>query len=219
MFDEAMACCENVFGYSNCPLDNVCSSGIVTPGPTPSLTRKPSANDDDIGYSDPCMGKSQSECKARLCSWDTNQSGCVRLNAQNQSGPREEAPTSPCTGHNKKKCTKNPECEWDVSADSCGPFVESSPVSGDDIVNGSTTTSTTTITATAQSTNTKNCDEMKWHPKTITDRTCSNSPDYPSLWDKKTYTGQYLFNSFKQCCKRFYGGSCNQENVCELGVG
>jgi hypothetical protein len=65
----------------------------------------------------------------------------------------------------------------------------------------------------AQTTGTSgsNC-SGKWHPKTINDRTCSNSFDYPPVWDKDSE--KYFFDSFERCCSVFYDGRCAREDFC-----
>lgn len=220
MFDEAMACCVNVFNYENCPTEDICASDdVVTfspsqkPTPEPSTkmptsqpsTKMPttapthkSTTVDDSGPTNPCSGKAQRECKARLCIWDTSQSSCVLFDEPSPSTPKpssntptpvpmEEATRSQCRGKSKKQCVKAPDCGWNMN--SC---VDSDEIVDDD-----------------------GCDGKMYHPRSATDRTCSNDEDYPELWDKPSMRAIYFFTSADECCGAFYSdGTCNVVNVC-----
>ena len=65
------------------------------------------------------------------------------------------------------------------------------------------------------STSTDNCDGRRWHPKTFIDRTCSNSDEYPPLWNKAPMSNKFLLGTAEECCSAFYStGECQIVNVC-----
>mmetsp|Transcript_19468 Transcript_19468/g.41640 ORF Transcript_19468/g.41640 Transcript_19468/m.41640 type:complete len:635 (+) Transcript_19468:2027-3931(+) len=216
------------------------SSGMPTREPAPQLTSKPmpnptkepmtklstkkptqkplqnsSAGDDSNNH---CSGKSRRQCvNDSQCHYKRTGRICVEIETTSQIANKPTAtittPTNSvanrCGGKLRKQCIKDTECTWDTSEQSCDQLSATPTDIHENKGNIAATTATTELTTPAS----VNCD--RWHPKTITDRTCSNSQDYPSLWDNYPYSEQYVFNSFKQCCKKFYGGTCNQEDVCE----
>jgi len=185
--------------------------------PTRAPLQKINAMDDSHDH---CSVKSRRQClKDPGCRYDLPGRICVKVETKSQTTPEPSTMTKPavdaksrCGGMLKKQCVKDPECIWHTSEKSCARLATTS---GDIHENKGGITTTTTTTPESTTPASQNCVGRRWHPKTVTDRTCSNSHDYPPLWDNHPYSEQYLFNSFKQCCKVFYGGTCNQEDVCE----
>ncbi|KAL7527265.1 hypothetical protein ACHAXR_003332 [Thalassiosira sp. AJA248-18] len=62
------------------------------------------------------------------------------------------------------------------------------------------------------------CKDKKYHPKTVTDVTCTNDDDYPDLWDKPGLSARFLFTSGDECCATFYSNAphCNVVDVCSI---
>ena len=200
MFENAAACCVNVFNYKNCTIEDICLSVVV---PVHAPSKIPTCAEET----------NKKRCtKASLCSWDTSRSICVlqvapfptpktspntHLLAMEQqaavfstlkpsSNPTIEATSSQCKGMSKKQCTKDADCDWNTDQ-GC-------------------------VTATSMS----NCRQKnKWHPLTASDRICTNSDAYPALWVTSAYSSHYLSNSAKECCQRFYSdGACQMVDVC-----
>ena len=89
-----------------------------------------------------------------------------------------------------------------------------------------TTTTTTSSTATNtiinnEDTTTINTDcerRRKYHPTTIQQRICTNSDEYPVLWESSyEMISEYFFATSNECCAAYYTteGECIVENVCE----
>lgn len=187
---------------------------LFTKGPSQSPT---------LLIDEACSGKSNKQCtKDKRCKYDRVRGICSLIPEPtiSQSKPAQESeliaidttgdptPTSElCQGFSKKKCVKYSECIWDTAENSCHYPVQ---------ISTGIAVEKPDATATPTSSN-PNCktNDMKWHPKTVNDRVCSNSNEYPPLWDNPPYSEKYLFTSFKQCCKRFYNGQCNKEDVCD----
>ncbi|KAL7531764.1 hypothetical protein ACHAXR_004218 [Thalassiosira sp. AJA248-18] len=74
-----------------------------------------------------------------------------------------------------------------------------------------------TVTETCEVTNyaqTFYCDltGRKYHPTTPSERTCTNSKDYPSAWNN---SDRFLFVSAEECCESYYSdGLCLIKNAC-----
>jgi len=188
------------------------------PTPTPLSEMPPHPSLQNNGSNDGCNGKSRKQClKAPACTYDQTGNACVKTETNNELAPPQPLvqiktganTANKCESMIRKPCIKDPECVWHISKKSCSQRTSSNGMiieSKSDI-----TTMTTPATKSAPSAS-PICNERKWHPKTVNDRTCSNSLHYPPLWN--VYPDQYLFQSFKQCCKKFYNGTCKQEDVC-----
>jgi hypothetical protein len=62
------------------------------------------------------------------------------------------------------------------------------------------------------------CKTAKWHPSASNDETCSNSPQYNSLWDLPALSKTYLHDTHASCCQKYYGlDTCGKEDVCSSG--
>ena len=53
-----------------------------------------------------------------------------------------------------------------------------------------------------------NCE--RYHPTSLTERICTNSNIYPSLWNEPGMTSKYFFTSPFDCCDMFYDGMCDE---------
>ena len=164
-----------------------------------------------------CMGKTKKQCaKETECKYNRVGRTCEKMERKSQTQPtsppskaisHETMPQSNSCGtrKNKKQCAKVDTCIWDPSINACSPQ-DAAPSNIKDI---------DSVTQPAS----QHCDGRRWHPRTVTDRTCSNSHDYPPLWDQPTYSTKYLFNSFESCCRVFYEGQCSKEDVCNPRTG
>jgi hypothetical protein len=71
---------------------------------------------------------------------------------------------------------------------------------------------------------TTSCNSNPWHVSTNPNNfdTCTNSPDYPSDWDRADLAPLMLFNTKKKCCaaleEMMVGVSCKAVDVCAVGV-
>lgn len=235
LFNDAITCCENIFNYPGCPTENVCEDAVTTPRPSPSpTTPEPSAakispssapsadesNNNTLGDGgdggdgptiNPCSWRTtKSQCKIRLCVWDTSTLSCVMLGEQSLNemmtpSPSTNAPTpaliddasntNRCGGKStKRQCANDPGCGWDTSQLLC---VED-----------------TTSTATVADDN-NDCEGKEYHPRTALDRTCSNDEKYPKTWSEPLERAKYFFTSADKCCAAYYNdGPCNIDNIC-----
>ena len=58
------------------------------------------------------------------------------------------------------------------------------------------------------------CVTAKWHPGD--EGSCSNSPNYNTLWDMPALSKTYLHDTHASCCREFYGiRKCGMEDVCD----
>ena len=66
------------------------------------------------------------------------------------------------------------------------------------------------------STENRNCDGRKWHPKSALDRTCTNDDNFPPIWKSDiAMRVKFLLDTAKECCDAFYSiGHCEIVNVC-----
>jgi len=90
----------------------------------------------------------------------------------------------------KKKCKKNGWCAWTEG----GMCVSLSEVPSDP----------------------DGCENRLWHPVPGGGRTCTNSLDYPEVWNYKPYSVKYFFDSAEACCGGLYndGGGCIMVDAC-----
>ena len=200
----------------------------------PSTTQTQSKNDaNPLGQ---CKGKAKKPCiKDPACKFDRSSFTCsqkIVLPPQ----PTSKSPPAPasqprtidasristtCSHHpDRKPCVKDSTCIWNNSLQTCFELATFATSEKQDITIITNTEATAAAmaasSATISSTQIKcKIETMQWHPKTIDDRTCSNSNAYPPLWDNPPYNEQYLFKSHEQCCKIFYGQSCGMEDVCD----
>lgn len=196
MFNSALACCENVFNYPNCPMVDVCPpspSPETPPAPSPEPSTPPVATpapiDEsttaDAGLGDAnentCNGMARRDCRSHdSCVWDRSEKSCVRA-------------FSPCIRKRKKECRQDAECDWDASDGTCVELGKRDH--GDD------------------------CQRRLYHPRSVNDFTCSNDDNYPSIWNDPSHRAEYLFESATECCKAFYGDAfCYVVNVCSMGA-
>ena len=222
MFDDSSSCCLGVFNYANCQMNDICppessaSSPSWMPTSSPSVapsrgpTTAPSQTSNTVGdsdASDPCSGKMQMQCRARLCSWDGSRNACIMLGQQEDKlstqipasrlptpMPIEAAATnnSQCNAKaNKKSCVKN-GCYWNAIYKSCSNKKVTTAINND-----------------------INCKDRKFHPRTATDITCSNDDDYPALWAKDGLKNKFFFASADACCASFYrNDNCKVVDIC-----
>lgn len=211
--------------------------GTQTPGPTPSPTQQPTATLQKVGAKDDsngrCSGKNKKQCfNNPECRYERTGRMCVAMETTSHLVSKPTTSTTKlipdatitCNGKLRKKCIKDPECTWVTSENFCAKTqtlgdAHENETGDTDMTTAATTkaeeiTAKTTVSTKTTPSDSQNCDKRRWHPKTITDRTCSNSHDYPSLWDNNPYSEQFLFRTFKQCCKKYYGGACKIEDVC-----
>lgn len=60
------------------------------------------------------------------------------------------------------------------------------------------------------------CKQARWHPADIRRRICTNSPDYPALWDSPPLSQTYFTDSADECCRKFYDNMrCRRRDVCD----
>jgi hypothetical protein len=58
------------------------------------------------------------------------------------------------------------------------------------------------------------CVTAKWHPGE--EGSCSNSPNYNTLWDMPALSKTYLHDTHASCCREFYGiRKCGMQDVCD----
>ncbi|EJK46345.1 hypothetical protein THAOC_34993 [Thalassiosira oceanica] len=68
----------------------------------------------------------------------------------------------------------------------------------------------------AHPTSSPTCEAARWHPGDIHRRICTNSPDYPALWDSPPLSETYFTDSADECCRKFYDNKrCRRRNVCD----
>merc|ERR1712176_1195924 len=161
--------------------------GILADAPSELMLTQNQMQLDGVENLDNCHGKSRKQCyKDPACKFQRPSRICVKVEsmpitethlvpikpASNNALPLD----STCQVKAKKQCVRDPECIW--IKPSCVHILSSGKTL--DEKNPKHMTSG------------QNCGEAKWHPKSATDRRCSNSPDYPSLWDTDTYSGQHL---------------------------
>ena len=115
--------------------------------------------------------------------------------------PAEQLPA--CSGRTKKQCAKDgrwPDCVCPhYASTSGGGGGETPPVINND--NGSTSSATDN--------NHGGDDCERYHPTSLTERICTNSNIYPSLWNEPGMTSKYFFTSPFDCCDVFYDGVCD----------
>jgi len=203
MFDDVTMCCLNIFNYENCEIEDICPNEDVASSQGPS-TKTPSfepviatmaptftaGTADDSESSNFCSGRTQSECRVRLCAWDTSRGKCAlfgELSDSSSSPSPAPMETKQCGEMRKKECVKHPDCVW--NKDHC--------VASDEI------------------THRNGCEGKMYHPRNANDRTCSNDDDYPDLWNNPSEIGRHFFLTAEECCAAFYGeGSCNIDDIC-----
>ena len=59
------------------------------------------------------------------------------------------------------------------------------------------------------------CDlkELKYHPTTPSERTCTNSEEYPPAWNGMD--GTFMFDDPVDCCTKYYPtGMCLIKSIC-----
>ena len=59
------------------------------------------------------------------------------------------------------------------------------------------------------------CDlkELKYHPTSPSERTCTNSEEYPPAWDGMD--GTFMFDDPVDCCTKYYPtGMCLIKSIC-----
>ena len=62
----------------------------------------------------------------------------------------------------------------------------------------------------------RNCEGKKWHPKSSTDRTCSNSDEFPAIWEMDGMRDTFLLSTAEKCCAAHYSdGDCKILDICE----
>ena len=186
-------------------IDEISQPNDSSPGEvaTDNPTRPPSSV---------CSGKNGRQCsKEPGCQFHSTRRVCVEITSDSQpkpnSAPEGVASTVPpntlCAGKkSKKSCAKIDECHWDDIADAC--LQHGIPTSELEERSDSMGASTSSQ---------QDCNGRKWHPKSVSNPTCSNSGNYPPVWDDNP--DQYLFSSFEHCCRAFYGEDCNKEDVCD----
>ena len=60
------------------------------------------------------------------------------------------------------------------------------------------------------------CERARWHPGDLNRRICTNSPDYPVLWDSPPLSQTYFTDSADECCEKFYENKrCRIRDVCD----
>ena len=87
-----------------------------------------------------------------------------------------------------KKCKKNAQCVWAVG----GTCISLSNPDDD------------------------GCEDRPWHPVPGGGRTCTNSLEYPKVWQHEPYSLKYFFDSAEACCGGLYndGGGCVMVDDC-----
>jgi len=204
--------------------------------PTPAPTQEP-----------PCIWEtSKKQCtKAPLCTWNTAQNACVLAAAQfstqlSSSDPFSAlqpmammqaaipmAATSHCEGQSKKRCAKDPECDWNASqvcVKSTATMHAATPIAATSQCEGQTKkrcTKDSECDWTASQVCVKSTEECgrRYHPRTVTERTCSNDDNYPGTWNQPSMSPTFLFASSDECCAAFYSdGTCAVDNVCPTGI-
>ncbi|KAL7552813.1 hypothetical protein ACHAWF_018765 [Thalassiosira exigua] len=229
-FDSPTECCLAVFNYEPCPIEDICdpeyyselvphrepasSSPLQTylEIPTGIPTHSPLQRFNDLNVSPiNCNTKSKRQCsKDAACAYDESRDICVMIGLLSEPEP-SSSPTKPPTSgatpgsscrlkSTRRKCAKDDRCTWQGS---CMP--KHSTLGDSTALGGGHLDAQTTGTSGS------NC-SGKWHPKTINDRRCSNSFDYPPVWDKDSE--KYFFDSFERCCSVFYDGRCAREDFC-----
>ena len=59
------------------------------------------------------------------------------------------------------------------------------------------------------------CNPDKWHMHMTLLKTCTNSPDYPPIWDEEPEVGaNYMFGHPNQCCGMMFRDDCNIVDEC-----
>jgi len=198
---------------------------------------------DDRGPKIPCGWRTMAQCKSRSCIWDTSKKSCVVLGELSPTPAvmMGEAPSDRCGGKNKRQCANDMYCSWDNFADSCTcgsdmyhprsahdrtcsndgkyPALWNEPIMRDEYF---FTSGLECCAAHYKDGPCKvvdiclYCNGRKWHPLTATARVCTNSDEYPPLWDTPQHSKVYLLNSASECCAAFYGdGKCNEIDVCD----
>ena len=88
-----------------------------------------------------------------------------------------------------KRCKRDGRCAW-TEGGTCVPLSEAPP-------------------------DPDPCDDMPWHPVPGGDGTCTNSLDYPMVWNYGPYSTEYFFDSAEACCAGLYGdGECVMVDAC-----
>lgn len=61
----------------------------------------------------------------------------------------------------------------------------------------------------------RDCEGKKWHPKSITERVCSNSDEFPAIWGLPPLSDEFLLNTAEECCFQHYSdGDCEILDIC-----
>jgi len=61
----------------------------------------------------------------------------------------------------------------------------------------------------------RDCEGKKWHPKSITERVCSNSDEFPAIWGLPPMSDEFLLNTAEECCFQHYSdGDCEILDIC-----
>ena len=57
------------------------------------------------------------------------------------------------------------------------------------------------------------CEGCEWHESITSGKTCSNSPNYPSVWDEDPAARSYhFFHTAEECCETRFPGDCTIED-------
>lgn len=57
--------------------------------------------------------------------------------------------------------------------------------------------------------------QTRWHPGDFRRRICTNSPNYPDLWNDPVLKETYFTDTAEECCEKFYPGKkCRMRNKC-----
>jgi len=57
----------------------------------------------------------------------------------------------------------------------------------------------------------------RWHPGNMNKKVCTNSNDYPSLWDEALLRDKYFTDTAEECCEKFYNGKrCRVREECSV---
>jgi len=242
LFDEAEACCLNVFNYADCEVEDICASNGVTSGPSQLPSQKPTPSTEIPSRAPstktptpaPFRDISTSEPSVKITTSKPVHDSSIIID--------DNPVMDPCSGNTKKKCKQAPLCTWNHSQRSCVTHVDKirfmpvpssmpSPEPTEE-TNRSRCTGKSqkqcskllecdwnkSTRSCSDSVEEKACEGRMYHPRSSKDRTCSNDGEYPVLWDTPVMSAKYLLPSGDQCCASFYSdGPCTVVNVCSTG--